>query len=224
MPDSSILDLLDSASLVSKTDKQGKITFVNQKFMDVSGYTEAELVGKTHALVNSGHHSKAFWKDFWATIGKGGTWTGDVKNKKKNGQYYWVQTHASPERDKEGNITGYIAIRHDVTKEKEAQEQLLELKNDAEQNLQDYRLESKRQNTQHNYLYVLHWTIAGTLALTVFVDVFTRADVGTIAFLEKAFIYFIGLLSGVLSPIFNRSKESFETETTTTKQKTKSPP
>jgi PAS domain S-box-containing protein len=106
---------IDVASIVSKADKYGKITYVNDKFSKVSGYTLEEVIGKNHSIVNSGHHPQDFWKGMYkVTIKDRGIWNGIVTNKNKNGDSYYVDTFikANFEDDK---LVGFTSIRQDVT-------------------------------------------------------------------------------------------------------------
>ncbi|MEZ4776764.1 MAG: PAS domain-containing protein [Bacteroidia bacterium] len=91
MKDQMIYDLnlaLNESNIVVKTDPRGVITYVNKQFCEVSGYSEEELIGKPHRIVNSGYHSKEFFKQFWQTIKKGEIWKGEIRNRKKNGDIY----------------------------------------------------------------------------------------------------------------------------------------
>lgn len=112
---------LDESTLVTFTDIYGNITYVNDLFCNISGYTRNELIGSPHTITNSGYHPKDFFYDMWKTIGNGGTWRGELLNKKKNGQLYWVDTTIVPFLDKVGNIYQYTAIRTDITNRKEAE-------------------------------------------------------------------------------------------------------
>ncbi|ATX81009.1 methyl-accepting chemotaxis sensory transducer with Pas/Pac sensor [Mariprofundus ferrinatatus] len=106
---------LDNRILASKTDLKGRITYVNQAFVDVSGYSREELMGKPHNLVRHPDMPPAAFADLWETIQAGRPWTGFVKNRAKNGDYYWVKANASPEF-KNGEISGYISIRTEPTR------------------------------------------------------------------------------------------------------------
>ncbi|GAA5039336.1 hypothetical protein GCM10011506_38430 [Marivirga lumbricoides] len=106
---------LDQSSIVIKTDVNGIINYVNKKFVEISGYSEEEAIGQTHRLVNSGHHSEAFFTELWQTIEKGTVWIGGIKNKTKSGDFYWVHVVIVPLRDKEGKIEQFLSIKQDIT-------------------------------------------------------------------------------------------------------------
>lgn len=106
---------LTDKSIIALTDAKGVIVEVNNNFCDISGYSRQELVGKTHKIVNSGHHSKEFFNKLWQTISSGSIWSGTIKNKNKNGSFYFVASIITPIFDIENNIVNYLAIRHDVT-------------------------------------------------------------------------------------------------------------
>jgi len=109
---------VDYAGIVSKSDKFGIITYVNHKFTEISGYEEQELLGKQHNIVNSKHHDKAFFNDMWKTINAGEIWKGVIKNKKKDGTYYWVESTIVP-FFKNGHVYEFISIRFDITEKTE---------------------------------------------------------------------------------------------------------
>lgn len=113
---------LNHAAIITETNLKGEIIFVNEKFVDISGYLENELLGKTHAIVNSGKHPKAFFGTMWKTIKDGQVWFGEVCNRKKNGSLYWVHATIFPIRGgAAGDIYKYAAIRFDITEKKEAE-------------------------------------------------------------------------------------------------------
>lgn len=117
-----LLDLkeaVDESVIVAITNKKGIITYANKRFCEISQYSEDELIGQDHKILNSGIHPKKFFKDMWKTIGSGLTWYGEVCNKAKDGSLYWVQTTIVPFLDKNNKPYQYIAIRTDITAQKD---------------------------------------------------------------------------------------------------------
>jgi diguanylate cyclase (GGDEF)-like protein/PAS domain S-box-containing protein len=121
----SLSQAFDALAIISATDIRGRITYANEQFVKISGYSEEELLGRSHRIVNSGHHPESFFKEMWQTIVSGATWQGEIKNRAKDGSYYWVNTVIVPSRDARGRIDGYVSVRIDITKEKLAEEALL---------------------------------------------------------------------------------------------------
>ncbi|PHS27608.1 MAG: hypothetical protein COA85_05075 [Robiginitomaculum sp.] len=105
----------DLHSIIAVTDENGIINYVNRNFIQLSGYGWDELVGKTHAVVNSGFHSPEFFKMLWQYISSGKPWRGNIQNRKKNGEFYWVDTTICPMHNTDGSIFGYTSVRTDVT-------------------------------------------------------------------------------------------------------------
>ncbi len=116
------------SSIVSRADNKGVITYANDNFVKISGYSLAELIGSNHRLINSGFHPKDFWIDMWKTIASGKIWRQDVKNKSRTGEYYWVDTFVMPFVNDEGIVTEFISIRNDITERKKAEEELYQNK------------------------------------------------------------------------------------------------
>ena len=119
-----ILEALAHTTLVSEADLDGTITYVNDKFTEVSQYSREELIGKNHRILKSGAHDDIFYKDLWDTISHGKIFRGEIKNRAKDGSFYWVDANIAPIFDEKRRIVRYTAIRFLITDRKNKEEEV----------------------------------------------------------------------------------------------------
>ena len=117
---------LNVFDIIAETDRRGQITYVNDKFVEISKYSREELLGQDHRILNSKNHPKTFFKEMWTTIAQGNVWTGEIRNRAKDGSHYWVSTVITPIIDDSGAIEGFLAVRREITKQKQVEEALRE--------------------------------------------------------------------------------------------------
>lgn len=114
---------LDETSIVSLTDTNGFFTYVNELFCSISGYSSEEILGQNISILNSGYHSKEFWSKLWETINKGKIWKGEIRNKRKDGIYFWVESTIVPLLDETTKKPyKFLTIRKDITEQKNIQQ------------------------------------------------------------------------------------------------------
>ncbi|EOQ96824.1 PAS domain S-box protein [Leptospira wolbachii serovar Codice str. CDC] len=115
---------IDQHAIVAITNLDGDIIYTNRLFCKISKYSREELIGKNHRIINSGYHPAEFFKDLYKTIKSGNTWYGEIKNKAKDGSYYWVATTIAPIKNARGEVKKYLSIRTEITETKEAGEKI----------------------------------------------------------------------------------------------------
>lgn len=121
---------IDEHAIVAITDLNADIIYVNRKFCEISKYSREELIGHNHRIINSGYHPPDFFRNMYRTINSGKTWHGEIKNKAKDGSFYWVATTIAPIKNAQGETVKYLSIRTDITEIKEADEKIKSLLNE----------------------------------------------------------------------------------------------
>ena len=115
---------LDICAYVSISDKDGKITYVNDRLCQISGYKHDDLVGNSHDVFNSHYHPQSFWDEMYSTLHGGDVWHNEIKNRDKEGNHFWADTYIVPFKDSKGDVTQFVTIRFDVTQRKQIEEDL----------------------------------------------------------------------------------------------------
>ncbi|MEQ9286061.1 MAG: response regulator [Cyclobacteriaceae bacterium] len=138
------IDTMNEASIVSETDTDGNITFVNDKFCEISGYSREEVIGKNTRILKSGKQDNEMFATMWEAISSGEVWKGEILNRKKYGkEYYWVDTTIMPFVDIQENIIKYVAICFDITAQKEQQEVLIKQTEDLAAQSEELKVASE---------------------------------------------------------------------------------
>lgn len=117
---------LDQSTMVSVVDLQGKMIKVNDEVCRVTQFSRDELLGQSHAVLNSGYHKKSFWGEMWDVILQGKTWRGEIRNKRKDGSFFWVDSVISPYTNEKGKPTSFLVVRFLITTRKELEKELIE--------------------------------------------------------------------------------------------------
>lgn len=134
--------IIDLHSIVSTTDLKGNITYVNDMFCKISGYSREELIGQNHRIIKSEAHHQSFFKTLWTTISKGDFFQDIICNRAKDGRLYWVNSTISPLRDSKNQVVGYIAIRNDIS-------EIIMVKNELISNIRKLK---KAEKTKQSFL------------------------------------------------------------------------
>ena len=146
-------DAVNRSAIVSITDTKGIITFVNEKFCEISKYNSDELLGQPHSIVNSNYHSKSFFYDLWETISGGNIWKGEIRNKSKNGELYWVDSTIIPFIEN-GKPYQYLSIRYDMTEKVKIKEEIGKQKEFYETILNDMPADIAVFDKNFRYIYI----------------------------------------------------------------------
>jgi PAS domain S-box-containing protein len=139
-----VMKAISESAIVTSTDAQGRILEVNDLFISISGYSREELIGKNHRIINSGVHSKTFFKSMWKTISSGKVWNGEIENKAKDGRHYFVRTVISPVGVDLSKPERYIAIRFDITEQVLSERKLEEAQRVAKLGSWSFDVQSQR--------------------------------------------------------------------------------
>ncbi len=142
------INALNNAAIVSETDLEGNIIFVNDEATYVWGYSREELIGKPHSIIKSDHHKPSFFKRMWEKISAGYVWHGQVKNRAKDGSYFWVKLTITPVVDAEGKPMKYIGVAFDITNQKRQAERIKQALKEAEAKEAYYKAEIERLKRQ----------------------------------------------------------------------------
>ena len=132
-----LLEMFDKKVIASRTDKKGIITYATKAFTEISGYSKEELIGENHRIVRHPDMPKEIYVQLWNTITSGEIFTGEIKNRKKDGNFYWVNVTIFPEYDDNKNIVGYFAIREDITAKKEVENFNITLEDEVKKAVED---------------------------------------------------------------------------------------
>lgn len=140
---------IDCNIVASMTDLDGTIIHANEQFCTMSGYAEHELIGQRHSIINSGYHSVGFFENMWQTIIAGKTWRGEIRNKAKDGHYYWVDTTILPVTNDNEDVIGFLSLRIEVTEKVALREKLQRMNSSLEEMI---KLKSSQMSIKNEHI------------------------------------------------------------------------
>jgi len=146
-----LLTTLDKNVITSETNEKGIITYASDAFFKISGFSKDELIGQSHKLMRHPDMKKEVYDDLWQTIKSGKIWRGEIKNRKKDGNFYWVKAIITPKTNESGEIVGYTAIRYDITDKKEVEDLTANLEIKIEERTVDLEEAKKEIEATHKH-------------------------------------------------------------------------
>lgn len=177
---------LDEHSIVAITDTAGRIVYANDRFCEISQYSREELLGQNHRLIKSGYHPPAFWQEMYRAIARGEVWRGEVKNRAKDGSFYWVHAVVVPIQDTDGKPYRYVAIRTDITERKRAEEQVRSMHASLQAAHQE--LIRKNEEVQAFYHTVSHELKSPLTAIREFVSIVLDGLAGPLSETQREYL------------------------------------
>jgi PAS domain S-box-containing protein len=145
---------IDQATIVSMANQKGEITYVNDYFINISGYSFAQMIGQNHRLINSGLHDREFFKEMWDTIISGNIWRGEICNRAKNGSIFWVDSTIVPLKNEKGELFQFIELGKEIT-EKKSQQRIINEYNEQLRQLASH-LQDTREEERHQTALCIH--------------------------------------------------------------------
>lgn len=174
---------MEKFSIIARTDPRGKITFANDEFCKISKYSHDELIGHDHRILNSDYHPKSFFEEMWSSIRDGVSWRGEIRNKAKDGTFYWVDTIIIPIMDSDGRLNEIVSFRYDITSLKQMQASDRILKNKLElivpnqtSMLWDFNFEDRKLTIEYKFLEILDAELSEEMNLDSFFSHFENVD------------------------------------------------
>lgn len=185
--------IFNSIAIVSRTDVQGNITYVNEEFVKWSKYSREEAIGQNHRILKSGHQDDSIFHDMWSTISRGRIWRGEVKNRAKDGSYYWVDAVIAPVLDQSGKPKEYISQRFVISDKKEKEDKLKVLLQDAQAKEEELRQNMEELQAQQEEMQRINREIEAQTLIINSTAIVSRTDVrGNITYVNEQFVRWSG--------------------------------